>query len=55
MLSLAYRTASMPRSPASWSSSQWLLREQVRQSIRWLERISSRVSWRDLRTRSVLV
>ena len=43
------------RSPASWSSSQWLLREQVRQSIRWLERISSRVSWRDLRTRSVLV
>ena len=45
----------MPMSLASCRSSQWELREQVRQSIRWLDKMSSRVSRRDFTTRSVLV
>ena len=50
MLSLAYRTAPMPRSRHSSGAARSRVCTQVRQSIRWLERISSRVSWRDLRT-----
>ena len=48
------RTSVIPKASASFCSSQFWLRTQVRHSIGWSERISSRISLRALITAGVL-